>query len=141
VLLAEGVTIEELRAARGSGATEPALVAKLARDLHAFAGPRRDAVRDAYGRCARIAGETAGGPVDESLFEDPAERALAEVLLSAGVVTLDAAAVNLAPAIERFFDEVLVMSDDEAVRRNRLTLVADVRDRLLGFGDFGELPG
>ncbi|HEY7259233.1 MAG TPA: glycine--tRNA ligase subunit beta, partial [Gaiellales bacterium] len=124
VLIEEGVTIEELRAARGSGETEPAAVAARARDLHAFAGPRRDAVRDAYGRCARIAGETAGGPVDEDLLEDPAERALAEVLLAGGIGTLDAAAETLAPAVERFFDEVLVMSEDEALRRNRLTLVA-----------------
>ncbi len=50
-LLDEGVTVEEVRAARGSEATEPVEVAALARALHAFAGPDRDAVRDAYGRC------------------------------------------------------------------------------------------
>ena len=61
--------------------------------------------------------------------------------LSAGAgATLDSAA-DLAPAVERFFDEVLVMSDDEAVRRNRLTLVANVRDRLRRLGDFAQLPG
>jgi len=140
VLLEEGVTIEELRAARGSGATEPARVAALARNLHAFAGPRRDAVRDAYGRCARIAGETTPGPVDDALLSDPAERALAEALAADAGGTLDSAA-DLAAAIERFFDEVLVMADDEAVRQNRLRLVAGVRDRLRRLGDFGQLPG
>ena len=59
---------------------------------------------------------------------------------SGGGATLDAAA-DLAPVVERFFDEVLVMSDDEAVRRNRLTLVANVRDRLRRLGDFAQLPG
>ena len=39
-LLDEGVTVEEVRAARGSEATEPVEVAALARALHAFAGPR-----------------------------------------------------------------------------------------------------
>jgi glycyl-tRNA synthetase beta chain len=140
VLLEEGVTIEELRAARGSGATEPARVAALARNLHAFTGPRRDAVRDAYGRCARIAGETTPGPVDDALLSDPAERALAEALAADAGGTLDSAA-DLAAAIERFFDEVLVMADDEAVRQNRLRLVAGVRDRLRRLGDFGQLPG
>ena len=140
VLLAEGVTIEELRAARGSGEAEPVVVARRARDLHAFAGPRRDAVRDAYGRCARIAGETAAGPVDEALLTDPAERALAAALATDGPATL-AAAADLAPAVERFFEDVLVMSDDEAVRRNRLVLVANVRDRLRRLGDFAQLPG
>jgi glycyl-tRNA synthetase beta chain len=140
VLLEEGVTIEELRAARGSGETEPAAVATLARDLHAFAGPRRDAVRDAYGRCARIAGETAAGDVDETLLADPAERALAEALRAGHGATLDSAA-ELAAAVERFFEEVLVMADDEAVRTNRLTLAANVRDRLRRLGDFAQLPG
>jgi glycyl-tRNA synthetase beta chain len=140
VLLDEGVTIEEVRAARGSGESEPLEVATRARDLHAFAGPRRDAVRDAYGRCARIAGETAAGTLDEALLSDQAERALAEAVSAGGAATLDDAA-DMAPVVERFFDEVLVMSDDEAVRRNRLTLVANVRDRLRRFGDFAQLPG
>jgi tetrameric-type glycyl-tRNA synthetase beta subunit len=140
VLLDEGVTIEELRAGRGSGEAEPAAVAALARALHAFAGPRRDAVRDAYGRCARIAGETAAGEVADALLADPAERALAEALAAGGGSTLDAAA-ELAAVVERFFDEVLVMSDDAAVRANRLTLAANVRDRLRRLGDFAQLPG
>jgi tetrameric-type glycyl-tRNA synthetase beta subunit len=140
VLLDEGVTIEELRAARGSGEAEPAAVAALARALHAFAGPRRDAVRDAYGRCARIAGETAAGDVADALLADPAERALAEALAAGGGSTLDSA-TDLAAVVERFFDEVLVMSDDPAVRANRLTLAANVRDRLRRLGDFAQLPG
>ena len=61
LLLDEGVTVEEVRAARGSGALEPVAVAGLARALHAFAGPGRDLVRDAYGRCVRIAGADAAG--------------------------------------------------------------------------------
>jgi glycyl-tRNA synthetase beta chain len=140
VLLDEGVTIEELRAARGSGATEPADVAGLARDLHAFAGPRRDAVRDAYGRCARIAGDTAAGDIDDALLSEPAERALADALASGAGDTLESAA-ELAVAIEHFFEEVLVMADDDAVRTSRLRLVAGVRDRLRRLGDFAQLPG
>ena len=81
VLLEEGVTIEEVRAARGSGETEPAGGRRRGPATSTpFAGPRRDAVRDAYGRCARIAGETAAGPLDEALLSDPAERALADAL-------------------------------------------------------------
>jgi len=140
LLIEEGVTIEELRAARGSSETEPAGVAALARDLHGFAGPRRDAVRDAYGRCARIAGETESGDVDGGLLSDPAERELADAIASGGGATLEAAA-DLAAVVERFFDEVLVMADDAAVRANRLRLVANVRDRLRRLGDFAQLPG
>jgi glycyl-tRNA synthetase beta chain len=133
------VTVEELRAARGSGASEPVDVAARARALHAFAGPERDGVRDAYNRCVRIAGEAAPGPVDASLLQDEAERALAAAM-GDPPASLDAAAA-LVPAVNRFFDDVLVMAPDEAVRANRLRLVADVAAALRGLADFGQLPG
>lgn len=139
ILLEEGVTVEELRAARGAGAAEPVEVAARARALHAFAGPERDGVRDAYNRCVRIAGEAAPRPVDTSLLQDEAERELARAMAEPPV-TLEAAA-GLVPAVNRFFDEVLVMAPDEAVRRNRLTLVANVAAALGRLADFGQLPG
>jgi hypothetical protein len=98
------------------------------------------AVRDAYGRCARIAGETPGGDVDAALLSDAAEQDLAGALTAGGGSTLDSAA-DLAAIVERFFDEVLVMAEDDAVRANRLRLVANVRDRLRRLGDFSQLPG
>ena len=47
---------------------------------------------------------------------------------------------TLAPLMERFFDEVLVMDEDEAVRANRLRLLLDVRDTLGRLGDFSQIP-
>jgi glycyl-tRNA synthetase beta chain len=139
ILLEEGVTVEELRAARGSGAVEPVDVAARARALHGFAGPGRDGLRDAYTRCVRIAGETAPGPVDDSLLQDEAERELAAAV-AAPPATLDEAS-RLVPAVNRFFDDVLVMAPDEALRANRLTLVANVAAALRALADFGQLPG
>jgi glycyl-tRNA synthetase beta chain len=139
ILLEEGVTVEELRAARGSGALEPVEVAGRARALHAFAGPDRDGVRDAYNRCVRIAGETAPGAVDESLLEDAAERELAAAVAEPPA-SLEEAAARV-PAVNRFFEDVLVMAPDEAVRANRLTLVANVAAGLRALADFGQLPG
>jgi glycyl-tRNA synthetase beta chain len=139
ILLEEGVTVEELRAARGSAAVEPVDVAARARALHGFAGPARDGVRDAYNRCVRIAGETAPGAVDDSLLDEGAERDLAAAM-GDPPATLDEAA-RLVPAVNRFFDDVLVMAPDEAVRRNRLTLVANVAAALRTLADFGQLPG
>jgi glycyl-tRNA synthetase beta subunit len=131
--------VEELRAARGSGAVEPVDVAARARALHGFAGPGRDGLRDAYTRCVRIAGETAPGPVDDSLLQDEAERELAAAV-AAPPATLDEAS-RLVPAVNRFFDDVLVMAPDEALRANRLTLVANVAAALRALADFGQLPG
>jgi glycyl-tRNA synthetase beta chain len=51
------------------------------------------------------------------------------------------AAAALVPAVNRFFDDVLVMAPDEAVRANRLRLVANVAAALRALADFGQLPG
>ena len=43
--------------------------------------------------------------------------------------------------INAYFDAVLVMADDPAVRGNRLKLVADVASTVRLVGDFEQLPG
>jgi glycyl-tRNA synthetase beta chain len=51
-----------------------------------------------------------------------------------------AAAEGLSAPVDRFFEEVLVMAEDSAVRANRLRLLLDVRDALGQVGDFGQIP-
>jgi glycyl-tRNA synthetase beta chain len=51
-----------------------------------------------------------------------------------------AAAAELGPPIDRFFDDVLVMADDESVRANRLRLLLDVRDAVGALGDLSRIP-
>jgi glycyl-tRNA synthetase beta chain len=48
---------------------------------------------------------------------------------------------TLGPAIDAFFDAVLVNDPDEALRRNRLALLGEVRALFSGIGDFSALPG
>jgi glycyl-tRNA synthetase beta chain len=45
----------------------------------------------------------------------------------------------LQPAVAKFFDDVLVMADDEGLRHARLTLVAALRDLILGIADLSEI--
>jgi len=45
----------------------------------------------------------------------------------------------LQPAVAKFFDDVLVMADDEALRHARLGLVAALRDLILGIADISEI--
>ncbi len=52
---------------------------------------------------------------------------------------LDAAA-ELGPPVDRFFDEVLVMAEDSAIRANRLRLLLDVRDTVGLLGDLSQIP-
>ena len=47
----------------------------------------------------------------------------------------------LGPAVDRFFVDVLVMADDPDLRRARLSLMAHLRDVVLGIADISELVG
>jgi tetrameric-type glycyl-tRNA synthetase beta subunit len=142
------VPVEYVRAARASAASDLAGAARLAETLYAEREtPSFEGVYTAYERANRLAGravEDAADQVDRSLLREDAERALAEGLAA---VSVDgdvrkslASGATLAPLVERFFDEVLVMDEDPAVRANRLRLLLDVRDTLGRLGDFSQIP-
>lgn len=48
--------------------------------------------------------------------------------------------LGLTPAIDRFFEGVMVMTEDPAARRRRLGLLAAVRQTFARIADFGALP-
>jgi glycyl-tRNA synthetase beta chain len=142
------VPVEFVRAARASAAPDLGGVARVAQALYEEReSPAFDGVHTAYERAHRLAGraaDDAAAEVDRGLLKEDAERALAEGLAQVEVDgevrrALESGA-TLAPLMERFFDEVLVMDDDEAVRANRLRLLLDVRDALGRLGDFSQIP-
>ena len=136
------VPVEFVRAARVSAETTLGGVARLAQSLHAAEQtPEFNAVHTAYERAQRLAGKAeqeAAPKLDESLLDDGAEREL-HAALSTKIDDLEAAAL-LAPFVNRYFDEVLVMADDAELRANRLRLLLDVRDALGRLGDFSLIP-
>lgn len=92
------------------------------------------------------------GATDPTLLRLPAERALNEALqaLSAAVVADTAARAYgraldrlaaLRPAVDRFFDEVLVNDPDEGLRRNRTALLSQLRALFAGIAELSCLPG
>jgi glycyl-tRNA synthetase beta chain len=148
------VPVEFVRAARASGVTELGALADLARTLAAEA-PSQEFERAyvAFDRSNRLAGRADGaaGALDPALATDAAEKALIEALgeasprIEAAVAERDfraaiAAAAELGPPVDRFFDEVLVMAEDERVRANRLRLLLDVRDAVGALGDLSQIP-
>ena len=46
---------------------------------------------------------------------------------------------KLRPAVDRFFDDVMVMADDEQVRKNRLTLLSGLLAEFSTIADFSEI--
>jgi glycyl-tRNA synthetase beta chain len=148
------VPVEFVRAARSGGATELGAVADLARTLDAEASSDEfERAYVAFDRSNRLAGRADGAAavLDPGLATDEAERALIEALgeasprIEAAVAERDfraaiAAAAELGPPVDRFFDEVLVMAEDERVRANRLRLLLDVRDAVGAVGDLSQIP-
>ena len=49
------------------------------------------------------------------------------------------AIASLRPAVDRYFDDVLVMAKDETVKQNRLTLLAHLLDEFSTIADFAEI--
>jgi glycyl-tRNA synthetase beta chain len=144
------VPVEYVRAARASNAPDLGAVARRAEELYREReSPEFEGVYTAYDRAHRLAGKAqaeAAAQVDGSLLVEDAEKALAETLAKVAIegngdlkAALESGA-ELAPVMERFFDEVLVMAEDEAVRANRLRLLLDVRDTLGALGDFSQIP-
>ena len=92
----------------------------------------------------------AAPPGADGVLTEPAEKALAAAL-AAGAPTIRAAAqrgdyreafagvASLQPAVAKFFDDVLVMAEDERVRAARLGLVASLRGLILDIADISEM--
>jgi glycyl-tRNA synthetase beta chain len=124
--------------------------------LQAFrALPQAEALAAANKRIRNILKQAGGAPpatVDPALLREPAEQQLAkevdalrakvQPLFGAGdyAAALKALA-SLRPAVDGFFDKVMVMAEDMALRHNRLALLANLSNLFLGAADISKLQG
>ena len=92
----------------------------------------------------------AGRSVDAALFETDAERELhGAVRVAAAKVQTDKRAgkyqealeviAGLRKAVDRFFEEVMVMVENESLRNNRLTLLSELLREFTTVADFSEI--
>ena len=105
---------------------------------------------DTYARCVRITrGQEASYAITPHLMVEPAASALYDGYLAArkrvsAQPSIDGfldAILYLQPAIRRFFDEVLVMDQNEALRKNRLGLLQGIGSLAEGIVDLTVLEG
>jgi glycyl-tRNA synthetase beta chain len=100
----------------------------------------------------RKAGESAPRSIDTGALEAPAERQLFEALrarrdaVEAATARNDYAAslallAQLRPAVDAFFDQVMVMDENPKLRANRLALLTQMRGLFAGVADLSRLPG
>jgi glycyl-tRNA synthetase len=106
----------------------------------------------AFARCVRITREFEQRfEMDHGIFTEKAEKKLFDDLLQAedtlhksqehSVDGFLMAFLPMIPSVNRFFDEVLVMTDDTHVRQNRLGLLQRITGMANGVADMSRLEG
>lgn len=110
-------------------------------------GPLLDEVTTAYNRVANLAGKAEGGKVDKALFEDIAEKELLRTLQAVEnalkeqddpAIILEKLQILKQP-IDHFFDNVMVMAEDQKLQKNRLNLLAALKRTFNRLADFSKL--
>ena len=158
----QGFTSQQFEAV---AAVQPASLVDFDRRLRAVAAfarqPEAEKLAAANKRVANIlrkegidAGAAAQRQLDSGLLHEPAEQALAQALDAArndNAARLDRAAAErdyagaltrlaqLQTPIDAFFDDVMVMADDPALRANRIALLARIKARFDAIADIALL--
>lgn len=102
------------------------------------------------GNILRQAGVKAAAPIDQSLIREPAEsalfesvvkarRAVAPLLVDRDYTSVLTTLAALRDPVDGFFDDVMVMTDDEALRNNRLALLGELHAMFLNVADVSRL--
>jgi glycyl-tRNA synthetase beta subunit len=145
--------VEYVRAARTASVRDLGGVARLAQALAELPDERFAPIHTAYLRASRLAEkeEGAADALDPALLIEEAENEvvqalervdpqIAEALDAGDFGTAVESAAELGPLLDRFFEDVLVMAEDRAVRANRLRLLLNVRDTLGRLGELSQIP-
>jgi glycyl-tRNA synthetase len=153
VLLKESYRYDVVDAALAVRSDNPAGAARVVKQLQAWV-EREDwgAILPGYARCVRIirAAETEERglkTVDSAKLVEESERNLYDAIQSSVTghpSTVDEflnIVVTLIPAINEFFDNVLVMAEEADVRKNRLALVGQIAGLADGIADLSKLEG
>lgn len=147
----EGYTPDVVEAALAVGIDDLIGAVARAKALAAFkARPDFESVAGAFKRVANIIKEPEKTAVNAELFQAAAEQSLLAALASAEQVVTGhlaqadygrafEAVSELRGVIDAFFDSVLVMDQDEAVRRNRLALLTRVHQLFSQLADFRKI--
>lgn len=150
VLNEAGYKYDVVDAVLAAQANNPAGCVRAVKQLMAWvARPDWAPILDGYARCVRIirsAKDDRPLTIDDGKLVDPAERDLHAALSSivhrpSSIDDFLSTVEKLIPAITEFFDKVLVMAEDPAVRGNRLGLLQQIAGLANGVADLSKLEG
>jgi len=146
VLLDKGYRYDVVEAVEQVQSSNPAKANRYAELLNGWIQkPEWEALLPAYSRCARITrniSETYA--LAPEALEDPSELELYKALNQLAPASFKEAlqaVQKLVPGINTFFDNVLVMAEDEKVRQNRLGLLQKVVGLLSPYAELSKLEG
>ncbi|MCM3079162.1 glycine--tRNA ligase subunit beta [Brevibacillus invocatus] len=126
----------------------PAVLAKAKALMAAVASDEEyKLIVEQFNRVNNLAQKATADDVNESLFAEQVERDLytAYQSVSKEIESLDdqekvlASLATLKEPIKSFFDQVMVMAEDPAVRANRLGLLLRLSHLIFGYADFAKL--
>jgi glycyl-tRNA synthetase beta chain len=153
-LIDMGILYDEVDAVLATGQDDVSDLVARSHALHRVrARPVMARLATGFARASRILGQGTPAPVvDAGLLAEPAETDLHQAWERVrGAVEQACEArryeqaletlVGLADPIDAFYDKVLVMAEDAAVRANRLALLKGIRDTFLRVADFSKLAG
>ena len=150
-LLDEGFNYDIVDAVVSEQGHNPAKAAQAAQELTAWVAHNDwDTILPAYSRCVRITRSLDEiFSVDPAAFVEPSTKDLFAALerteaierVPGSVDDFLNAFVPMIPAIDKFFEDVLVMDDDKKVRENRLGLLQRIAALATGVADMSKLEG
>ncbi|WP_289142290.1 glycine--tRNA ligase subunit beta [uncultured Brevibacillus sp.] len=148
VLQENGVRYDVIDAVLSADLTQvPDLLAKAKALMAAVEDEEFKLIVEQFNRVNNLAQKAEADQVDEALFAEEVERALYQSYLS---VSQEVSALadqekvlgtlsTLREAIKAFFDQVMVMAEDQAVRANRLGLLLRLSRLIFGYADFAKI--
>jgi glycyl-tRNA synthetase beta chain len=150
----ESIKVEVFQAVQAKNLSQPLDINNRVHAVNSFSQlPEAEALAAANKRVSNILAKLDSEPasdVEPSLLQEPAEQALATAIddiakvveplfasrdYTAGLAQLAA----LRQPIDTFFDDVMVMADDEALKNNRIALLATLRNLFLEVADISLL--
>ena len=151
VLIDQGYRYDVVDAVLASQASNPAGALRAVKELSEWvARPDWATILPAYARCVRITrDQNERFEVRPDVFSDPAEKDLYQALKDVETNPRKSGSVNdfletflpMIPKIDLFFNAVLVMAEDPAVRCNRLGLLQRISALADGVADLSKLEG
>lgn len=148
----EGISTNTVEAVLGAGIEEPAELIARARALENArkeASETFDDLATAFARANNLREAEVGTDYDKAIME-AAEVALADAVVAAREAVQSALAHDdyaaalselaaLRALVDTFFEDVMVMADDEALRANRMKLLNSFVDVFANVADFGQM--